>query len=289
MAAALTVEPIRDADLDAVCSFLRAKFESRCGHDVWRRAFVQPWAASKPNNGFVLMSGGEIVGVLGAIYSDQMVAGRLEKFCNMTSWYVVDEHRSRGLLLVLELIRQQGFTFTNLSASPEVEEILTRMGFTPLSRDIYSVPNVALPFHLPSRVRLVDDPDAVARVLPPQRAQICRDHKESRVSQLAIGSDEDGYCHVMFSRCGCRHIPCAIVHDVAAPHLLAKFWTQFAGYALYRTGALLTRIEAKLLDGAKLPLALPMKGRSGALFLSRTVGADAISRRYSEAMNLTGC
>lgn len=283
------MEAIRDEDLDAVCSFLRERFRSRCSVEIWRQAFRQPWAAAKPNNGFALLRGGEIVGVLGAIYSDQSVHGRIEKFCNMTSWYVVDEHRSRGLLLMLALIRQDGFTFTNLSASPAVEEILIRMGFTLLSRDIYSVPNVALPFGLPSRVRLLDNPDEVARVLTSERAQICRDHMDCRVNQVAIGSDGEGYCHVMFSRGGCRRIPCVIVHDVGAPHLLAKFWVHFAAYALYRAGALVTRIEAKLLDGARLPLRVPMKGRSGALFLSRTVGAEAISRRYSEAMNLSGC
>ena len=289
MSSDLTVAPIRDEDLDAVCAFLREKFRSRCDLATWRFAFTRHWSKEKPNNGFMLREGGEIVGVLGAIYSDQRIGGRVEKFCNMTSWYVVDEHRSRGLLLMVALIRQEGLTFTNLSASPAVEEILTRMGFTPLARDIVSVANVALPFRLPSRVRLLDDADAVARVLPPERAQICRDHKDCRISQVAIGSDEDGYCHVMFSRCGCRRTPCVIVHDLASPQLLARFWTHFAAYALYRTGALVTRIETRLLEGARWPLAIAMKSRSGALFLSRTVGADAISRRYTEAMNLTGC
>jgi hypothetical protein len=285
----LTVAPIHDEDLDEVCAFLREKFRSRCDLAAWRSAFTQLWSDEKPNNGFVLRARGEIAGVLGAIYSDQRIGGRIEKFCNMTSWYVVDEHRNRGLLLMVALIRQDRFTFTNLSASPAVGEILTRMGFTPLPRDIVSVANVAVPVWSQSAVRLLDDPDAVARVLPPERAQICRDHKDCRIDQVAIGSDQDGFCHVMFSRCGCRHIPCINVHDLASPQLLAKFWKYFASYAFYRTGALVTRIEARLLEGARLPLAIAMKSRSGALFLSRTVGADAISRRYSEAMNLTAC
>lgn len=289
-APASVVAPIRDEDLDAVCAFWQEKFRSVCSVEIWQQAFRQNWAADKPNNGFLLRKGSEIVGALGAIYSDQTVDGKLERFCNMTSWYVADEHRGRSLTLLLHLIRQDGFTFTNLSASPGVEEVLVRTGFTALSKELFAVPNLALPFHLSSRVQVLDDPARIAPLLAPERRQICLDHAGcSRTIQLAIGTENDDYCHVMFSRCGCRHVPCAIIHDVAAPKLLARFWRHFASYALYRTGALITRIEGRLLDEARLPLAVRLTNRSGALYLSRTVGADAISRRYSEVMVLSGC
>lgn len=286
----VSVAPIRDEDLDSVCVFLREKFRSPCDHATWRSTFTQPWSKEKPNNGFMLRAGGEIVGVLGAIYSDQIVADRIEPFCNLTSWYIVEEHRSRGLLLLMQLIGQDGYTFTNLSASPTVEEILLRFGFKALSKDIYFVANLAFPLASSlSEVDVVTESDAIARVLDPERARICLDHRNSRVHQLAIGTPTDGYCHVLFSRCSCRRLPCAIVHDVGSPTLLVRFWTHFVRHLLYRTGALATRIEARLLDGEKLPFSLRLTNRSGALFLSRRVPEEAISRRYTEAMNLTGC
>jgi hypothetical protein len=284
------VTPISDEDLDAVCAFWQMKFQSRCSIETWKRAFRQNWAAEKPNNGFMLRRGSEIVGALGAIYSDQTIGGKKQKFCNMTSWYVVDEHRGRGLALLLRVIEQEGFTFTNLSSSSPVEKLLLHAGFTALPRDIYSVPNLAVPFWQSSQVRVINEPSAICQVLAPERRQICRDHAEClRGSQLAIGSERDGYCHVMFSRGRCRYVPCIIVLDIDAPHLLRKFWTHFAFYVLSRTGAIITRIEARLLKGARLPCAMALKSRSGAFFLSRTLGPDAISRRYSEAMVLSGC
>jgi hypothetical protein len=276
--------------LDAVCAFWQEKFQSRCSIETWKRAFHQNWAAEKPNNGFLLRRGPEIVGALGAIYSDQTIDGKKQKFCNMTSWYVVDEHRGRGLALLLRVIEQEGFTFTNLSSSPAVEEVLLHAGFTALPKRIYAVPNLAVPFWRSSHVRVFDEVSAMCQVLAPERRQICWDHAEClRGTQLAIGSERDGYCHVMFSRGCCRYMSCIIIHDIDAPDLLGKFWTHFASYVLARTGAIVTRIEARLLKSTRLPFAAALKGRSGAFFLSRTLGADAISRRYSEAMVLSGC
>ena len=284
------IKPIGDEDLSAACDFWRASFRSRCPADVWRRAFEMRWAASKPNNGFMMKSGAEIVGALGAIYSDQEIDGRIERFCNMTSWYVSEPHRSRGLLLLLQLIRQDGYTFTNLSASPDVEAILRHAGFDGMSKDVYGVPHLVSPVRFPSNVRVLDSVAEMASVLPPTRRQICLDHAHCRRStQVAIGTEQDGYCHVMFTVSRSRRVPSAIVHDLGIPRLLKKFWSHFAAYALYKKGALVSRIEARLLDGAGLPWAVPLNGRSGALYLSRTVGPEAISRRYTEAMVLTGC
>jgi len=285
-----TVAPIRDDDLDAVCAFWLQKFESPCPPETWKRAFRQNWAAEKPNNGFMLREGSEIVGALGAIYSDQTIDGEKHKFCNMTSWYVVDEHRRRALALLLGLIEQEGYTFTNLSSSPPVEKLLLQAGFSALPRDIYAVPSLTVPFWRPSHARVLDETPAMCRVLTPERREICRDHADClRGTQLAIGSERDGYCHVMFSRGRCRRIPCIVIHDLDAPELLRRFWAHFVSYALARTGAVVTRIETRLLKSTRLPFAVALKSRSGAFFLSRTLGADAISRRYSEAMVLSGC
>lgn len=286
----IRVEPIHDGDLDAVCAFLRQKFRSRCNVATWRSAFTQHWSAEKPNNGFMLREGAGIGGVLGAIYSDQIVSGKVERFCNMTSWYIAEEHRSRGLLLLMQLMRQDGYSFTNVSASPAVEEILLRFGFKALPKEVYSVANLVLPVSSGlSKIDVIAEPERMPRVLDAERARICLDHRTSRVRQLAIGTPADGYCHVLFSRCRCRKLPCAIVHDVGSSDLLIRFWQHFARHVLYRTGAVVTRIEARLLGDARPPYSVPLTNRSGALYLSRTVPEDAISRRYTEAMNLTGC
>jgi len=53
-----------------------------------------------------------------ALYSERLVEGRLERFCNLTSWCVLPDYRSRSISLLTALLRQHGYHFAVLE--PEV-------------------------------------------------------------------------------------------------------------------------------------------------------------------------
>src|SRR5215204_5643940 len=68
-------KPIKDADLDAVGSFLHEHLNPGISAEAFAQAFRYAWYPEKPNNGFMLEAHGSIVGVLGAIYSKRKVNG----------------------------------------------------------------------------------------------------------------------------------------------------------------------------------------------------------------------
>jgi hypothetical protein len=285
----VVVEPIRDNDIDDVCAFWRKNFNSRCSQEIWVRAFRRQWHKDKPNNGFLLRDGAEIVGALGAIYSQQRVGTQLESFCNMTNWYVLENYRTQSMALFLRLIRQKGHHFTNFSANPTVAKILPSAGFKLLPSGVTGVPNLAFPVISGMIASVVDDPAAIAQLLP-HRRDIALDHADcAGVRQLALGTAEGGYSHILFGRGTCRSLPCAVVYDVSDASLLKRHWHRFAAHMLYRVGAVVTRFETQMLAGEKFPLAFHLSNSFETFLLSPTLRGETIRPLYSEIVALQGC
>src|ERR1700739_2940064 len=94
-----TLEPIRDEDLPEFCQFLTENLNRARSAAAWAEAFQQNWSPTKPNNGFLIRHEGRIVGGIGAIYAERAVHGRTERFCNITSWCVLDAFRAQSMRL----------------------------------------------------------------------------------------------------------------------------------------------------------------------------------------------
>jgi hypothetical protein len=111
----MTVEvaPITDADVAAVADFLHANLNDRVPLELACSAV--PWKVEAPNHGFMLRDGQRVVGTLLALYSERLVAGRVARFCNLTSWCVLPDYRSRSISLLTALLRQDGYHFTVLT------------------------------------------------------------------------------------------------------------------------------------------------------------------------------
>jgi hypothetical protein len=74
-----------------------------------------------------------IVGGIGAIYAERPVRGRIERFCNITSWCVQDAYRSQGTRLAMALTGQAGFHFTDLTPTAVVSKTLQFLNFKPMN------------------------------------------------------------------------------------------------------------------------------------------------------------
>ncbi len=83
-------------------------------HRVRLRGRIRP-----PITDSCSVTGERVVGVLLALYSERLVAGRLERFCNMGSWCVLPEYRGESMSLLNAMLAQEGFHFTSLSPPKE--------------------------------------------------------------------------------------------------------------------------------------------------------------------------
>ena len=121
--------PAVEGDVDAIIQLLDVGFESPWCRDTWRALFEYPMVKRSPNLGFVLESHGEIVGFLGAIYSQRIVSGQVQRFCNMSSWYTRPGFRESSLSLLTAMLAQPGYTITNFTPNRDVVQVIRACGF----------------------------------------------------------------------------------------------------------------------------------------------------------------
>lgn len=133
-----TIRPARPEDREAVVELLHEHMSARIPRERWRLLFDYPWRpADAPDCGRVLIDR-RIVGFLGATYVDRPIGGDTVRFCNMSSWYLLRPYRGQGhgRKMVLDLTSDPAVTYTDLTATPQVQEmLLAHAGFSILDRE----------------------------------------------------------------------------------------------------------------------------------------------------------
>jgi hypothetical protein len=274
-----SLEPIRDEDLEAFCTFLNAHLNPTIPAATWADAFRQPWGIAKPNNGFLLRDkDGRIVGGIGAIYAERVIRGRPERFCNITSWCVLGPYRSHSLRMALALVSQPGFHFTDLSPTPVVAGSLRFLRFKDL--DGWAMVMFNLPAWSPG-VRVLSDHDAIERALTPDDARAFRDHRHFPWLLHAAAGRPGAFCHVAYKRGVLKRLPCAVVLYASAPELFLRYRGTLGCHFLTRHGMVSTRIETRLLP-RRPALSAKVVGYHNGMYRSDTLSESDISNLYSE-------
>jgi hypothetical protein len=279
-----TLEPIRDDDLPAFCRFLTEHLSAQRTPEAWALAFRQSWDAAKPNNGFLIRDQGRIVGGIGAIYAQRPVRGRTERFCNITSWCVLDAYRAQSMRLALAVVSQPGFHFTDLTPTEVVSKTLQFLKFRPMNERQAVWPNLPWPFARLGGVRAVTGLDELERVLAPADAKVLRDHLQFPwLRHVAVGRP-GAFCHVVWKPNRLKGLAGAWVLAFSDPDLFLRYRLALAGYLLSR-GRLYSRVESRLLPRVPKP-SKELAGFRRKVFRSDTLTEADISNLYSEIVAL---
>ena len=279
-----TLEPIRDQELPAFCRFLTKHLSAERAPERWAEAFRQNWGVAKPNNGFLIRDQGRIVGGIGAIYAQRLIRGRPERFCNITSWCVLEAFRAQSMRLAMAVVSQPGFHFTDLTPTEVVSKMLQFLKFKPMNERQAVWPNVPWPFARLGGVRVVTAPDAIERALSPADAKVFRDHRHlTWLRHVALGRP-GAFCHVVWKPNRLKGVRGAMVLAFSDPELFLRYRLPLAGHLLGR-GNLYTRVESRLLPRVPKP-SKELAGFRNKVFRSDTLTEADISNLYSEIVAL---
>ncbi|MGE2834245.1 hypothetical protein [Mycobacterium sp. SMC-4] len=242
----VTISAITDTHVAAVAEFLR---DQHNGGVPWDRACASlPWTAKAPNRGFMIRDGDRVVGTLLALYSERLVAGRTERFCNLGSWCVLPEYRSRSISLLNSLLAQEGYHFTVLSPDERSQEVLEWLKFRSLDTTAALVPHLPWPT-LPGATRISADPEVIENTLRGHELQIYRDHAHALAAHHLVICRDGASCYVIYRES--RHksgLVLAVIVHVSDPALFHRAMPALGRHLLTRHGLVASLIELRIID-----------------------------------------
>jgi hypothetical protein len=272
--------PIERGDLALVGDFLHRHLNPRLSGAEWARSIVPTWAVESPNHGFKLLKAGELVGVHLAFYSQRLIDGSVESFCNLGAWCVLEPYRSHGIRMLRALLAQPGYTFTDLSPSGAVVPLNQRLRFRSLNTDTVLIP--ARPLSLQRRTQVVDDPDVIAARLTGSDKVIFEDHRRATAAHHLLLQRGDRVCYVIFRRDRRKDVPAfASILHVSDRQLFSESIPELSRHLLLRHGVLCALAELRVI-GTRPPRSVRLKKPRPKMFRSTRLGADAIDYLYSE-------
>jgi hypothetical protein len=279
------VAPIRDEDLSEFGCFLHEHLSRDRSPEVWAQAFTHEWCPGKPNNGFLLRDAGRIVGGIGAIYAERFVRGHAERFCNITSWCVLDAYRPQSLRLAMALTGQPGYHFTDLTPTEVVSRTLQFLKFRPMDERQVIWPNWPWLLSRMTGIRVVTDPAGIGQTLSADDARAYEDHRHLPwLAHAAVGRP-GAFCHVVWKRTASKGIAGARILALSDPGLFLRYRAAFNSHLLVRHRLSYTRVESRLLP-RRPRWCIEQSGYRNKVFRSDTLSPSDMSNLYTELVAL---
>lgn len=279
------LEPITDERLLDYCRFLQENLYRDRTPESWAESFRQNWGVESPNHGFMLTKEGEIVGGIGAIYAERIIRGLPERFCNITSWCVLDAYRAQSMRLAMAVTSQAGYHFSDLTPTEVVSKTLQFLKFKPMKESHAVWPNFPWPFAGFGSVRIETNLDAIESLLSEDDARAFRDHRHFPwLNHLAIGTP-GAFCHIVFNTTELKHLPGAFIIACSNPEIMLRHRLALGNHLLLKHGLVFSRMETRLLPELPRPC-IELKGYRNKVYLSQTLNESDVSNLYSEIVAL---
>jgi hypothetical protein len=281
-----SVLPIQCSDLPEVARFLHENQNSAIGTEAWIEALQPRWKIEQPNYGYMLVDSGALVGTLAAIYSDQTIDGRVERFCNLTSWCVLEPYRSHSMRLAMAIVNQKGYHFTNLTPLPIVEKSLAFLKFRPLE-DHHDVIAAAAYAFVPSLARVYTSDAAILRHAPEAIQKVYLDHRGVKQLHHALIGRPAAWLYVAFRDIRVKGLPSALLMHASDPGLCTRYLPALCRALLLRHRMFALRADSRFF-AVKPRLAVAQPFSPHTLFRSDTLSAAQVPNIYSELVTLPG-
>jgi hypothetical protein len=229
----------------------------------------------------MLLDDGTVVGAYLAFYSERVIDGQVERFCNLGAWCVAPPHRLHSVRLLKAILAQDGYHFTDLSPSGNVIPLNLRLKFQFLDTTTVLRPNLPWP-SWPGRGQVSDDPAVIEATLTGPELERYRDHAGAAAVRHVVLVRGGRSCYVIFRKDRRRNLPLfATVLHVSDPELFRDMDGAVGRHLLLRHGALLTLAELRVVNH-RPRLSMLLRDHRRKMFRSPRLAADQIDYLYSE-------
>jgi hypothetical protein len=228
----------------------------------------------------MLLDGDGIVGTLGAIYSDQLIEGRIERFCNLAHWCVIESFRQHSTALAIKLLNQKNCHFTNLTPLPLVEKTLSFLKFKMLEDRhlLIAVPPNAVAF---SQIGIYQSDEHILQQAPPDLKKTYLDHRGVSGLHHMLAGHPGSWLYLAFRHTRIKHLKGAQILQSSDSELFSRYLNAVCRYLLVRRGIFVIRSDNRFLaERPRLSVCQPL--RVPTLYRSETLRPAQVGNLYSE-------
>ncbi len=259
------------------------------GREDWRRMlFAYPWPAGDEPRGYIMYDEGVAVGFIGTIFSVRVVHGRRERFANVSSWIVLESHRSSSLTLLAPILRLKSHTVVNTTPSPAAYEIFTACGYQQLEDRVLLLPPLATPRELLGlrHASMTTVPEEVRADLAGEERRYFDDHQRSRAGHILLRRGGRCCWAVATPMRFKRVLRFALVQHASDWQLLWECLA-LAKWGFFKAlGIPALAVDSRFAEGQSVGPALKVRQRRLYRPARRDIGPRCVDGLYSELMGL---
>jgi hypothetical protein len=251
--------------------------------------FTNPWADGT-RLGYALYADGKVVGYIGTLCTTRRVLGRPERFCNPSSWIVLEEHRWASHLLLRPIVALEDHTLVCLTPSDAACRMFARLGLRMLETEqlvLAPVPRIAEVARACAGTFTTSVEEIQAELTGDER-MLCLDLSSSPVARHVLLARGNRRCYLVATLARRRHVPYAEIQYLGDREL---FWEQrlLAHAALFRSlgvPGLAIAVDRRFLVGRPPPAALCWKKARMYRPTRDDLAPELIDGLYSELMGI---
>lgn len=261
---------------------LLARHDPSIVKEKWLTLFDYGFEREEEHCGLGLVDGGRVVGYLGLIFSQRRLEGKLERFCNTTSWVVDEDYRHQSLELMLPVLRLKEHTLTDFTPAPEVARWCVRWGFKELdtrARILWTRASGSA--H--AEATIIERPEEIAERLSADELQIMKDHQPFSPCQHLLAEIDGDTCYVLFTRVPrSRGLSYSHVLYVSDTNAFARHSVQIRRAIAWRTRTRFVAIDERHVNGLKLPRSHTVTMSVPRYYRGTNLNPEQVDNLYSE-------
>jgi hypothetical protein len=275
----ITIQHASASDFARVLPLLN-KFRSAhlIKDETWQRLFTRKWEGSGSYCGLIMQVENIPVGFIHSLFSQRKINGKNLQFCNLGTWIVEPEFRSKSMMLFFPFMKMKSITFTSFTANPRFAPILEGFGFSGLEDQIY--------FLLPSvsfnrKVQVLSDKAVISKELKGEPYRIFLDHADLTCEHILLDTPR-GSCYLVFNRTKKKRLPVAYLDYVSDLDLFLAYIHSVTARICSALGVVALMIGAHSLKGNPLRSSIKIARQFKLWYRSEEVTAFDVDALYTE-------
>jgi hypothetical protein len=286
----VSVQKVDASMFDQVYPLLR-EHDPSLDAAIWQRLFNYQWSHEEGYCGYGLFDHNRIVGYLGLIFSQRSIEGKVERFCNISTWVVQEGYRGHSLSLILPAIKLHDYTLTDLSPFKEAAELAIRLGFKELDLKLKLL--LPFPFFFQrsqlNGFQFSHNPSLIQAVLVDEDSRLFLDHQPySNCKHLIIFNELSNtqYCYLIFTVFKNNGFSYCHIHYISHIYIFIDYNLAIRVQIARQHKVNFIIVDSRFVACSELPMSWELPFNNIKLYKSETLSIQNIDNLYSELVLL---